>query len=697
VSRQPRFWLRVGYVVWALLLMVGIAALVAAGVSRQAGNWYAVAAIWVAILAAVASWPRTRTIDTDPVLQLVTMVAEKSQKEIEAYGLEGYREMADLRWQLVGQPDTDLRAKTGLAADAGTIDELTKSIGRNIDGITVPRLVITGAMGGGKTCACVLLAAVLAEQAKNDKSGLHRRVPLSLKLSTWDPGIPVEAWIERQLLEDFPYLSSTPERRQVAADLAENRILPIMDGLDELPEEMRPGVIKAIESQWRDRPFVLSCRSPEFEHAVAGLDRRPGLHHVLVAELQPLRPAEAADILEAHDQPPDTRLNPLVSTLRSQPESAVAQALDTPFMVSLARDTDVAIADLLTASTSTEGADAIRRQLLGAFIQARYAKGMRWPADRARRYLQFFAHRTADGKLEWWQLEHAVPSWVFLLVGVINGGVVCSVLAAGFFTLFNRPWVGFWIGLGAGVLGAVIVWRVDIVPQDRVPRRARPRFWSPKHSTRVELARTLGFGLMGAAPLAVMTWFLYRPPRYTIIGAVLSGLTFAVARYLSQPNDPVRQVTPESLLAADRATVLYATFAGAFAGFLTGGYLGLVFREGHRASLGSLAILRYQSPLLLLLGAVGGAILSGAGLGLMTGGSSAWGLFLTTRLWLALRGRTPLRLMAFLSRACECGVLRRVSGYYEFRHQLLQDYLTELPPEPAADAVEADPAPAAGA
>jgi hypothetical protein len=525
---------------------------------------------------------------------------------------------------------------------------------------------------------------------------LHRRVPVSVKLSTWDPGIPLAAWIERQLLEDFPYLSTTPQRRQAAGELAKNRVLPIMDGLDELPEELRPGVIKAIEGEWHDRPFVLSCRSTEFEHAMTGLS----LHHVLVTELQPIQPAEAADILQAHEQPPDSRLDPLVSTLTSQPEGAAARALDTPFMLSLARDTNVAIADLLAADTRTESADAVKRQLLGAFIQATYEKGTRWPLDRARRYLRFLAGQTVEGKLEWWQLERAVPSWVFPVVGVIIAGVVCSVLAAGFFALFNRPWVGFWIGFGAGVLGAVIIWRVNNArqdPQDRMPRRARPRFRSPKQLRRVELARALGFGLMGAAPLAVMTWFLYRPPRYTIIGAALSGLTFAVARYLSQPNDPVRHVTPESLLAADRATVLYATFAGALAGFLTGGYLGLVFREGHRPSLGSLAILRYQSPVLLLLGAAGGAILSGAGLGLMTFGSSAWGQFVTTRLWLALHGRAPLRLMAFLSRACKYGVLRQVSGYYEFRHQLLEDYLTQVPPHSAADAAEARPAPAAGA
>lgn len=54
-------------------------------------------------------------------------------------------------------------------------------------------------------------------------------------------------------------------------------------------------------------------------------------------------------------------------------------------------------------------------------------------------------------------------------------------------------------------------------------------------------------------------------------------------------------------------------------------------------------------------------------------GASGW--FLMSRLWLAARGRLPLRLLPFFKYACEVGVLRRAGPVYRFRHARLQDWL----------------------
>ncbi|XVV00365.1 hypothetical protein ACQPW3_23280 [Actinosynnema sp. CA-248983] len=54
---------------------------------------------------------------------------------------------------------------------------------------------------------------------------------------------------------------------------------------------------------------------------------------------------------------------------------------------------------------------------------------------------------------------------------------------------------------------------------------------------------------------------------------------------------------------------------------------------------------------------------------------TAWSRFTVARLWLALRGRTPLRLMAFLDDAHRRGVLRRNGPTYEFRHARLREHL----------------------
>jgi hypothetical protein len=67
--------------------------------------------------------------------------------------------------------------------------------------------------------------------------------------------------------------------------------------------------------------------------------------------------------------------------------------------------------------------------------------------------------------------------------------------------------------------------------------------------------------------------------------------------------------------------------------------------------------------------------LFGLAIGLTTALSRSWGAFVLSRTWLALRGRTPLRLNRFLEDAQQRGVLRQAGAVYQFRHARLQDRL----------------------
>lgn len=660
---------RLGFVVviYAALIAILIGVLVA-GFTVLAPQWVAVASAIVPILIFIIASSQGATARDTPDTkarkladELAPQIWEDWTAELPVRGLDDRRRM-EVRWRLAegSNPGTDLAANL---PHEGVVDQLTKVIGDDVASGRLPRLVVTGEMGGGKSAACVLLVVELAER--------HTRLPVLFQLATWDPRTSVMTWMADQLPEIYPAIDNTKYGRRVATILVRRHILPILDGLDEVSDS--PLALKVIDDELSGRPFVMTCRTAEFREANAG----HVLHQALIAELQPLGPDEVAAILQAYE-PLDAHgpLGTLVREISERPHGAVAEALSTPFMVSLARATGASAAEL------PPDAPGIRQHLLGAFVQKAYADSEPFTQGRqpslqitpvqARSYLRFLArHTDAAGRLAWWRLHLAVPRAAFLIVAVVVAGGVCSGLAAGFFTLFDRPLLGFWIGLGAGIVGAFIV---ELIPQDD-PRHARPRVRSVRVPAPRELARTLGFGFMGAVALAAITWALYGPAQYTVIGAVLSGITFAVARYISQPNDPLRVVTPISLLLADRAAVLYAWLVGAVPGALTGFYLGYSFRAAHRASLGALAILHYQPLVLALLGAAGGCVLSGAGLGLMAMGSSAWGRFIWTRLFLATRGSTPPRLMAFLQDACRRGVLRQVNGCYEFRHQMLLRYL----------------------
>jgi hypothetical protein len=664
--RLPRLGLVIAIYAVLIAILIGV---VVAGFTVLAPQWVAVASAIVPILVFFIASAQATTARDSPDNKARKLADELAPQiwgdwtaELPVRGLDDRRRM-EVRWRLAEGSNPGAELAANLPRD-GVVDQLTKVIGDDVADGKLPRLVLTGEMGGGKSAACVLLVVELAER--------HTRLPVLFQLATWDPRTSVMAWMANQLPEIYPAIDNTKYSRRVATILVRRHILPILDGLDEVSDG--PLALKVIDDELSGRPFVMTCRTAEFKEANAG----HVLHQALIAELQPLRPDEVIAILQAYEPvAAHGPLGTLVRELGDQPDGALAQALSTPFMVSLARATRAAAAGL------PSDAAGIREYLLGTFVQKAYSDsepftqgqgppGPQITPAQAQRYLRFLArHTDGAGRLAWWRLHLAVPRGLFLVVAIVVAGGVCSGLAAGFFALFDRPWLGFWIGLGAGITGAFIV---ELIPQDD-PRRARPRFRAVRVPPPRELSRTLGFGFMGAAALAVITWALYGPAQYTVIGAVLSGITFAVARYISQPNDPLKVITPVSLMLADRAAVMYAWLVGAVPGALTGFYLGYSFHDGHRTSLGTLGILQYPPPVLGLLGAAGGCVLSGAGLGLMAMGSSAWGRFLWTRIFLAMNGSAPLRLMAFLQDACRRGVLRQVNGYYEFRHQMLLRHL----------------------
>ncbi|MGW0332294.1 hypothetical protein ACWD0J_10560 [Streptomyces sp. NPDC003011] len=69
---------------------------------------------------------------------------------------------------------------------------------------------------------------------------------------------------------------------------------------------------------------------------------------------------------------------------------------------------------------------------------------------------------------------------------------------------------------------------------------------------------------------------------------------------------------------------------------------------------------------------------------------SAWGRLGAARIWLAVTGRAPWRLMGFLAEAHRRGVLRQSGAHYEFRHLRLQERLAATE---TADAGTGVPAP----
>jgi hypothetical protein len=174
------------------------------------------------------------------------------------------------------------------------------------------------------------------------------------------------------------------------------------------------------------------------------------------------------------------------------------------------------------------------------------------------------------------------------------------------------------------------------------------------------------------------TWFIWGVAAGPVIGSVawvqlgwLPGLAIGLATALAggingriadaTSSDPARAASPDDVLRRDRATFLGSWLVfGACMGVITGVWIGL--SPGPAGSPNGVGFgLRIGLTNL---------IVPGLGLGFIQALS---GLFYVSQWWLAITGKLPWRLMAFLHDAhANRGVLRQVGAVYQFRHLKLQ-------------------------
>ncbi|PSM44361.1 hypothetical protein C6Y14_04785 [Streptomyces dioscori] len=189
--------------------------------------------------------------------------------------------------------------------------------------------------------------------------------------------------------------------------------------------------------------------------------------------------------------------------------------------------------------------------------------------------------------------------------------------------------------------------------------------------------------LVLALPYEAELWLAHRPVRAVVLDAVgpfaafgvligaIGGCASGVYRALNTPSDTMRAAGPRSTLRTDRDATLARS---AIAALLTGGVcLVLISVMPPGGTLGTM-----HTEVWVQVGTSSLAL-------------SAWGRLAPARIWLALTGRAPWRLMAFLEEAHRRGVLRRSGAHYEFCHLRLQQSLAAAPtPVVGADPVRAD-------
>ena len=343
--------------------------------------------------------------------------------------------------------------------------------------VTVPagRLVVLGEPGAGKTT--LMLRLVLDLLDRQTKGG---PVPILASLASWDPvSQDLHGWLGVTLITSNPDLAEAPPAGSVGnnrfeALLRAGLILPILDGLDEIPESARPMAISRINKELKpDEQLVVTSRTEQYQAAVSPQDGRGAVLRTAAVQLSALDFSKVTSYLRKGAGTAAEGRWDFLDTLSA--EAPARQALATPLMAGLARAIynprpDEQATDLPRPADLCAFANrsAVEAHLFDEFIPAAYrptpSNSCRWSAQKAEAWLTILAlhleHNIPGDNLAWWQLHQAMSdhdsdmagSAAGLIAGLIAGSA--AGLALGFAV---SPITGLVAGFTAGLIAGRLV------------------------------------------------------------------------------------------------------------------------------------------------------------------------------------------------------------------------------------------------
>ncbi|WP_411144902.1 hypothetical protein [Streptomyces sp. x-80] len=591
--------------------------------------------------------------------------------------------------------------------------------GRDPGGPSPDSLPAAGGAGPGGIGKTILtIRFVLDRLAARDTPA--DPVPVLFSLASWNPSTTtLRGWMTSQLERDHPRLADKRDQpglaragpgrwTRAAALVGNDRILPVLDGFDEIADGLHRPALEALNDT--DMPLLLTSRRTEYAAAVTGTK---ALNSAAVVELTALS-LTALSLTDLNNYlprttrkatPTSTGWEPVLEHLRDHPRHPASvrltTVLATPLMGALARtiyrDTPDRDPSELLDTDGFRTPEALGDHLLDNFIPTVYRDQA--PAHRARiphrlGYLAQHLDRLGTRDLAWWQLGSTLRrSSRMCVIGLVTAlvfGLMDALLmwfvlwyegagpVPGLLTgLLNGLSFGSAAGLAFGLAYGLMYG--NAAPE---PSRVRVRLLGGTKELRKEIVPRLLIGFVGGFGFGFMAWtvdtlviglagpsgdglltFLAHGARTGLINRLMyglaAGLTFALTAVFEAPIDIDTAVSPPDLLRTNRVMVLFhllvfVLFTGIGGGILCWTQL--------------IRIVDWIS-----IGAVGGL---GGGLAYALS-LTAWGQWVTlSRIWLPLTGRLPWAVHAFLKDAHRRGVLRQSGAVYQFRHARLQDHLT---------------------
>jgi hypothetical protein len=629
---------------------------------------------------------------------LTSFVVEKSKGESETLGERNRRVMLDHveNFWVKGILEKSLHGaallELGIKEDPGAV-HYPWTIKRESSNETMPTgksmleifqeigmgrsLLILGAPGSGKTTILLELTRQLIGRAREDKT---EPIPVVFNLASWTEKQNLAGWLAEQL----NIIYSVP-RKIASAWVQGNKMLLLLDGLDEVREDSRAKCVQAI-NQFRNKygltSLIVCSRIEEY----TAINKKLAFEGVIT--IQPLTSEQVSAYIDRFGN----RLANLRLLLKE--DKALQELAETPLMLSIMtlayKDLQ---ADELLAFPHIEDR---RKHLFNTYIGRMFERLTRsasasysapFTKPETLRYLSWLAHTMIRHNIITYQLESTQPSWLAkqqlrlyrLILGISVGSLVGLSAGLGFglffglgfglldelsaglgFGLLGGPSAGLFFGLvgglSAGLVFGLPVWLV--AKENERISMAYKLTWSTKTALRI-----LFIGLPTGSLIGMSTGSLFGLPTGLLFGLLVglsAGLVFGLGseevEKITYPGQRLKQSLVSGLLITLMSGLFLGLIAGVVHGLLGGLGIGLSFG--------------------LFLGL--GAGLFGESPGNLKSGYWPLAQHYSLRLVLARHHLLPWHLIPFLEYSARLIFLRRVGGSYIFVHRLLMQHFAEM-------------------
>jgi NACHT domain len=546
-------------------------------------------------------------------------------------------------------------------------------------------LLILGKPGAGKSTLLIELALHLFKQAEQDAG---QALPVLLPLSSWAvKRLPLQDW----LIEQFASLYDVPQKLSelwIQADL----LLPLLDGLDEMEEAIRPVCIAAINTYHREHlgPLVVCSRTTEYDRAATS--ERFALHTAVT--VQPLSPAQVTQQLVALGTP----LAGLRAALKKN--ASLRELATTPLMLQILIFT---YQGTLVKELPSKGS-ILQQHIWRDYVQRmveRKGDAKHYPLASTQVWLGWLARQMRKHNQTIFSLEYLQPDWLSKRqkafyqssigpfigggLGLLIGGII-GLISEGIIWLLIGGSLGLLIG---GIIGAIVGLETGLYTKKIAPTEELTWSWAALKSRWIEKQPLSSLSLRGYRR---KKWPLPRRSLLVAVGGVclglgieevwggepgvviaeaLMGLLFMLMIVLVSGFSG-KQLT-ERLMFSPNEGIKRSARNGLVGGPLIGLLIGLLivlfsgpFVEPQSDVLGS--VLRTELFFGLFIGPLIGLFL----------GLLAVAQHYTLRFWLWRARLFPWKAVSFLEDATSRVLLRRIGGGYSFTHRLLLEYFANL-------------------